>query len=259
MSNTIIFIHGMFQNNVSWDPWVTYFTEKGYKCIAESWPLHEGNPADLRRNPPEGLGDLRLEEVVAKYKAIAHREGGNAILIGHSVGGLIVQLLINKGLGSAGVCISSVAPNRMLAFDWGFFKNSVAITNPFKGDEPFYKTPDDFYKTFGNAMAREASDAAFERTATHDSRNILRDCMLGPGDLDLELTTKRLLFIGAEKDEIIPPGLNQRNSEAYSGNLGTFKEYPNRGHFICGQPGWEEIAEYIAAWPPVAKSVEPQL
>jgi pimeloyl-ACP methyl ester carboxylesterase len=251
MSNTIIFIHGMFQNDVSWDGWVKYFTAKGYKCIAEPWPLHEGNPTDLRQNPPAGLGDLRLEEVVAKYEAIAQREGSDAILIGHSVGGLIVQLLINKGLGSSGVCISSVAPNRMLAFDWGFFKNSVAISNPLKGDEPFYKTAEDFYKTFGNAMSREESDAAFERTATHDSRNILRDCMLGPGDLDFELTTKPLLFIGAEKDEIIPPELNEKNAKAYTGNLGTYKEYPNRGHFICGQQGWEEIADYVAAWLPV--------
>jgi len=114
MTNTIIFIHGMFQNDKSWSDWTQYFTAKGYNCIAEPWPLHEGEPSSLRQNPPQDLGDLRLEEVVSKFEKLAQREGGNAILIGHSVGGLIVQLLMNKGLGSAGVCISSVAPNRMM-------------------------------------------------------------------------------------------------------------------------------------------------
>jgi len=248
MSKTIIFIHGMFQNDTSWKGWVDYFITKGYRCIAEPWPLHEGSPAALRANPPAGLGDLRLEEVVDKFQKIAEQEGGEAIFIGHSVGGLIVQLLINKGLGSKGICISSVAPNRMLSFDWGFFKNSVTITNPFMGDKPFEMTADDFYGSFGNAMSREASDEAYERTATFDSRNVLRDCMLGPGDLDTELTTRPLLFIGAEKDEIIPPDLNKKNADAYTGDLASFREFPDRGHFICGQPGWEEIAEYAAGW-----------
>jgi pimeloyl-ACP methyl ester carboxylesterase len=249
MTNTIIFIHGMFQNDLSWERWMDYFTEKGYNCIAEPWPLHEGNPADLRQNPPAGLGDLRLEEIVEKYEKLAQCEGGDAILVGHSVGGLIVQLLINKGLGRAGVCISSVAPNRMLAFDWGFFKNSISISNPFKGDEPFYMDEDGFYGSFANAMTREQSDRAYSLTAVHDSRNILRDCMLGPGDLDPEQTTKPLLFIGGEKDEIIPPQLNEKNAEAYPEGIATFKEFKGRSHFICGQPGWEEVAAYVAAWP----------
>jgi pimeloyl-ACP methyl ester carboxylesterase len=252
MSNTIIFIHGMFQNDKSWNNWVNYFTEKGFKCIAEPWPLHEGEPASLRNNPPVELGDLRLDEVVAKYQQIAEQEGGDAILVGHSVGGLIVQLLINKGLGSAGVCISSVAPNRMLAFDWGFFKNSISISNPFKGDEPFYMDVDGFYGSFANALPRAESDAGFEKTAVHDSRNVLRDCMLGPGDLDTDTTTKPLLFIGGEKDEIIPPQLNEKNAEAYADGLATFREFPNRSHFLCNEPGWDEIADYVAAWPVLA-------
>jgi pimeloyl-ACP methyl ester carboxylesterase len=248
MTNTIIFIHGMFQNDLSWDRWAEYFTSRGYSCITEPWPLHEGKPSMLRENPPAGLGDLGLDEVIEKFEKLAEREGGDAILIGHSVGGLVVQLLINRGLGSKGVCISSVAPNRMLAFDWGFFKNSVSITNPLKGDEPFYMTADDFYNSFGNTMTREASDEAYSRTGVHDSRNVLRDCMLGPGELDPEITTRPLLFIGAEKDEIIPPQLNEKNAKAYTGDLAAFKEFPDRCHFICGQPGWEEIAGYTAAW-----------
>jgi len=64
MKKTIVFIHGMFQNPKSWEKWIAYFNEKGYNCIAPAWPLHEGTPADLRNNPPAGLGDLNLQTIV---------------------------------------------------------------------------------------------------------------------------------------------------------------------------------------------------
>lgn len=248
MKQTIIFIHGMFQNGKSWNNWVAYFTAKGYNCVVESWPMHEGEPADLRDDVPIGLGDLRLAEVIHQYGGLICRTDRDAILIGHSVGGLVVQSLINKGLGSAGICISSVAPNRMLSFDWGFFKNSISIANPLKGDEPFYMTPQGFHDSFCNTMSEEESNAAYEKTALHDSRNILRDCLLSDGEFELHNTNKPLLFIGGEKDQIIPSELNEKNAKAYEEGLATFKEFQNRGHYICNQPGWDEVMAYAAGW-----------
>jgi pimeloyl-ACP methyl ester carboxylesterase len=248
MKKTIIFIHGMFQNARSWQYWVAYFTPLGYDCVAESWPLHEGEPEELRNYIPAGLGDLRLEEVVSKFAALVTAKDNNAILIGHSVGGLVVQSLISKGHGSMGICISSVAPNRMLAFDWGFFRNSISIANPFKGDEPFLMTPKGFHQNFCNTMTEAESDEAYARTATHDSRNMLRDCMMADGEIELEKTNKPLLFIGAEQDEIIPPELNEKNAAAYPEGIAEFVMYPGKGHFICGQAGWEQIADQIEKW-----------
>lgn len=250
MKETILFIHGMFQNEKSWMGWIHFFERLGYQCLAPSWPFHEGEPAQLRRQVPEGLGDLRLQTVIDMYSDNIRKMDTTPVLIGHSVGGLIVQALVNKGLAKAGVCISSVAPNRMLAFDWGLFKNSVSISNPFKGDEPFFMTPEGFHENFANAMSRKDSDAAYERTATHDSRNMLRDCLMEAGTLNFDLPHVPLLFVAGEIDEIIPPELNEKNSKAYSdeGSIVGYMEFPRRGHFICGQPGWEEIATYVAQW-----------
>ena len=94
------------------------------------------------------------------------------IVIGHSVGGLIVQILSERNLISAGVCISSVAPNAMLSFDWGFFKNSAMITNPLKGDQLFPMDEKSFHDSFCNTMTMEESNAAYEKYALHDSRNV---------------------------------------------------------------------------------------
>jgi pimeloyl-ACP methyl ester carboxylesterase len=250
MKKTIVFIHGMFQNPRSWEKWIAYFTEKGYNCIAPAWPLHEGVPANLRTFPPGGLGDLELQTIVDEMERVVTSLPEKPILIGHSVGGLIVQLLVQKGLAEMGVPIDSVAPNAMLAFDWGFMKNSALIANPFKGNEPFYTDLESFHASFCNTMTLEETQVAFEETATHDSRNVLRDCMGEAGHIDTEMPHAPLLFIGGEEDEIIPYELNQRNAEAYTDELSIvdFRAFPNRGHWICGQPGWEEVAAYVSEW-----------
>lgn len=250
MKKTIVFIHGMFQNPKSWSDWIAYFSHKGYTCLAPAWPMHEGSPADLRDHPPEGLGDLELNTIVDAIREFIAKLPEKPILIGHSVGGLIVQLLVQEGLAEMGVPIDSVAPNAMLAFDWGFMKNSALIANPFKGNEPFYMDFESFQASFCNTMSPEETQEAYNRTATHDSRNVLRDSMGEAGKIDTDLPHAPLLFIGREEDEIIPFELDRRNAEAYTdeNSISEFKSFPNRGHWICGQPGWEEVAGYVQEW-----------
>jgi pimeloyl-ACP methyl ester carboxylesterase len=99
-------------------------------------------------------------------------------------------------------------------------------------------------------MLRLESDAAFQKYGLSESRNVLRDCMGDAGKIDLEQKHPPLLFIGAEKDEIVPPTLCEKNAKAYThhGSRADFVQFRNRGHFICGQAGWEEIARYISTW-----------
>ncbi|AMR33832.1 hypothetical protein A0256_21520 [Mucilaginibacter sp. PAMC 26640] len=247
---TIVFIHGMFQNPKSWDKWVAWFTAKGYNCVAPAWPMHEGEPADLRENPPAGLGELKLQTVIDEMERVVRAQSEPPIVIGHSVGGLITQLLVAKGLVEIGVPIDSVAPNAMLAVDWGFMKNSTLILNPLKGDEPFFMDLESFHGSFCNTMTMDATKLAYDETATHDSRNVLRDCLGEAGQIDTDLPHAPLLFIGGEKDEIIPASLNKRNSEAFSDeiSISEYREFENRGHWICGQEGWEDVAGFIESW-----------
>ncbi|HEY1009188.1 MAG TPA: alpha/beta hydrolase [Daejeonella sp.] len=250
MKKTILFIHGMFQNPKSWAKWQSFFEANGYETIAPAWPLHEGEPSDLRNNIPAGLGDLRLQTIVDHYANIIQGLAEKPIVIGHSVGGLIVQLLTKKQLIKAGVCISSVAPNRMLAFDWGFFKNSITIANPFAGDEPFIMTPEAFHGSFANTMAETASNVAYGEFATHDSRNVLRDCMLEAGEVDLDIPHVPLLFVAAQEDQICPAELNEKNANSYKdeGSKTDYQMFPARSHYICGEPGWEEVANNVQQW-----------
>lgn len=250
MKPKIIFIHGMFLTAKSWEKWVTYFAALGYECEAVPWPLHDGEPSTLRSSIPEGLGKLSLSDLRDHYRAVLRRETEPPIIIGHSLGGLLVQMLAADKLIRAGVAICSVAPNRMLAFDWGFLRNSTAITNPFAGDEPYRMTPEGFHRNFANTLTEAQSDADYEKYAVHESRQVLRDIMGDEGKIDLGAPHVPLLFIGAQEDAIIPSQLVRRNAHAYEDGRShhEYTDFSGRGHFICGEPGWEEVAERTANW-----------
>jgi len=250
MKNTIVLIHGMFQNPKSWRNWIDFFENKGYEVIAPAWPLHEGEPSVLREQVPLGLGDLELDTVITAIETLIYKLPEKPIVIGHSVGGLITQLLVNRGLAKIGVAISSVAPNAMVAFDWSFVKNAATIANPLKGDQPIFMDEETFYSAFANTLSEAESNIAFNETATHDSRNVFRDCMGSSAQLDVELPHVPLLFIAGEKDQICPADLNEKNFRAYSDktSVTAIHEFANRSHFICNEPGWEEVVNYISNW-----------
>jgi pimeloyl-ACP methyl ester carboxylesterase len=138
----------------------------------------------------------------------------------------------------------------MLSLDWGFLRNSAVITNPLKGDAPAEMTAADFHKNFANTMASEDSDRAYEEFAVHESRNVLRDCLGKSGHVDLDRPHVPLLFVSGDSDRIIPEKLNEKNARAYThkASITDFVEFRARGHFICGQPGWEKVAAHITGW-----------
>lgn len=249
MSKTILFIHGMFQNAKSWDKWAAHFSAKGYHCVVPSWPDHEGEPAQLRANPPATLGELHLETVTRKMEEIIASLPEQPIIIGHSVGGLITQVLANKGLAALAVPVSSVAPNKMMTFDWDFFKTAAIIANPFKGSDPIFQDLEMFHGSFCNTLSEADAKKAFEETATHDSRTIFRDCLTEAGEVDLETPHPPMLFITGKEDKIIPHELVEKNAKAYDKSEGIeYKLFEGRSHFICNEPGYEEVIAYVDNW-----------
>jgi len=239
----------MFQNAKSWDKWVDFFNQRGYHCIAPAWPLHEGDPLALKEKPPKGLGELSLEEVMEKMEHIV-QSFDQPIVIGHSVGGLIVQLLLRRGMASIGVAINSVAPNGMLDLNWDFLKNATLIMNPLKGNDPFYMDAKTFHNIFANTLTEKEAEKAYLNYVTHDSRNVLRDCVGKAGEIDTSLPHKPLLLISGEKDHLIPTALIEKNFKAYTDKTSVIemKEFSNRSHYICGEPNWEEVADYVYNW-----------
>jgi pimeloyl-ACP methyl ester carboxylesterase len=250
MAGTIVFIHGMFLTPKSWEGWHRFFTARGYLCFAPAWPWHDGEPGALRDHIPAETGHVALTDVVEEFAAVAAALPEKPILIGHSVGGLVAQVLVNRGLARAGVCIGSVAPNGILTLDWDFIRGTAAIANPLRGDRPYWMTEREFRRRFCNTLTEEEARAAYLKYAVHESRNVLRGCLGHAGRVDLKKEHAPLLFIAGDQDRTIPERLEKKNVEAYAPDAGVvdFKEFPGRGHFICGEPGWQEVAAYIDGW-----------
>lgn len=240
----LIFVHGMFQNPVSWENWIAYFSRKGFNCVAPAWPLHAGDPRSLRSDPPAELGDLTFADVIESMEAEVERFD-RPVMIGHSVGGLLTQVFLDRGLIAGGVAISPVAPNGMIDLDWGFIKNSAVIANPLKGDAPVPMDARTFHSSFANTLSEDDALHAFEATATHDSRNVLRGCMGAHGKVDVDAPHGPLLLIAGEEDEIVPAHLVERNFKAYTDvhSVTELARFAGRSHFICNEPGWQEVAE----------------
>lgn len=250
MGGTIVFIHGMFLTPKIWDGWRRFFTARGYRCVVPAWPWHDGEPRTLREHIPVEAGHVALRDVVEEFAVVAAALPEKPILIGHSVGGLVVQVLVNRGLARAGVCISSTAPNGMMTLDWNFLKAGAAIANPFRGDKPYEMSERVFRSRFCNTMTEEQTRAAYLKHAVHESRNVLRGCLGRAGRVDLRREHAPLLFVAGDQDRFIPEKLEKKNARAYAPAAGVvdFKEFHGRDHFICGETGWQEVASYIVGW-----------
>jgi pimeloyl-ACP methyl ester carboxylesterase len=240
----------MYMNSHSWQPWVDRFAARGFTAHAPSWPYHDGKPADLRANPDPGLGALTFGEVVTSMKAFIDALPQRPNLIGHSIGGLVVQKLVNDGYARAGVAISSAPPQGIISFDPAFFRANFPHVNPFAGNKPVFMTPKRFHYTFGNVMTVEDSNRGFEEYAVPESRNVPRSTLTKQAAIDFSAPHVPLLFLAGDTDHLTPMSLVKKNVKKYRtpGSTIDFAGFANRSHFICNQAGWEEVADFAADW-----------
>lgn len=246
----IIFVHGMYLNDASWAPWITRAEARGYEASAVAWPFHAGEPADLRRRIDPQLGRLTFGAVVDAVRRSVVKSTVPPILIGHSVGGLVVQRLVNEGLASAGIAICPAPPKGVFSLDPHFFRANLPHINPLRGNEPVFMTPKRFQYTFCNTMTIAESDAAFERYVVPESRNVPRSTLGRAGRIDFARGHAPLLFIAAGRDHLTPRSLIEANVRAYRGSEGSLEylAFPDRSHFICNQADWEAVADASFNW-----------
>jgi pimeloyl-ACP methyl ester carboxylesterase len=249
-SKTIIFIHGMYMNNVCWEQWIKYFQVIGYKCLAPAWPGRD-QPIDLLRNrhPDSKLGELKLSSVVEKYTDTVKSLDDKPILIGHSMGGLVVQLLLQRNLALAGVAIDSAPPMGVVSTKWSFLKSNWPHITPFiSQSKPIEMSFKRFQYTFVNTVPLSDQKAAFEKYVVPESRRIPREALTTR--INFAKSHQPLLFIAGGADHTIPASLNKANFVKYkqSSSVTDYKEFPERVHFTIGQQGWNKVADFVASW-----------
>ena len=107
----IVLIHGMWMTPLSWEHWVSHYTDRGHRVLAPAWPGLDAEPEQLRRDPTP-LRGIGITDVVDHYDRIIRGLDQPPIIIGHSFGGLYTQLLLDRGLGAAGVALALTGPGR---------------------------------------------------------------------------------------------------------------------------------------------------
>ena len=126
----IVLIHGLWMTARSWENWVTRYAGLGYRVIAKSWPGMDADIAELRRDPSP-IATLGINEIVDHYERIIRSLDRAPFIIGHSFGGLITQILLDRGLGAAGVGIAPAPVKGILFLPFSTLRVSFpALSNP---------------------------------------------------------------------------------------------------------------------------------
>src|ERR671935_1993947 len=130
-AQTIVLIHGMWMTPLSWEHWVSRYSERGPPVLAPAWPGLDAEPEELRRDPSP-LRGLSITDIVDHYEKIVRGLDQPPIIIGHSFGGLFTQLLLDRGLGAAGVAIGTGPPKGVLMLPPSTLRSGFpASKNPF--------------------------------------------------------------------------------------------------------------------------------
>lgn len=252
-SKTIVFVTGAFVTHLGWDPWKAYFESKGYKTIAPPWPFKDGTPDELRKRQPNdtGLAALTLSEVVDNYIKIINSLPEKPIVIGHSLGGLMTQIIVNRDHAAAGIAIHPVPPLGVFPYEFSFLKagwKSLGLFTSLK--KTYLMSFKDWQYAFVNGMTLKDQQLAYEQNTIPESKTVARGGLTKAAAVDFAKPHVPLLIMSGSEDNIIPAHLNFRNYKKYvkNGSVLDYKEFAGRNHYVVGLPTWKENADYILEW-----------
>jgi pimeloyl-ACP methyl ester carboxylesterase len=249
-SKSIVLIHGNFVNDKTWAEWKRRYEKRGYTVYTPANPGHDGNPADLRKNVHPDLTKTGFIDVVNNIVALIDKLPEKPLIIGHSMAGMATMKLLELGKASAAVSIDGAPPKNVFPP----FKTLTAVTGAFGffSLKPFFMGSRAWYdKCFFNTLPESQRAAEFDRFAVPESYKVSRQLVLNSySNIDFSKSHAPVLFIGGEKDNIFPPSLTTTLAKSYKDKNSKvdLKIFEGRSHFICGEPGWEKVADHILEW-----------
>jgi alpha-beta hydrolase superfamily lysophospholipase len=255
--DTIVLIHGLWLTARSWEDWKERFEGRGYQVLTPAWPRMEGDVEDIRRNR-SALDGLGVTEIVDHYDGIIRRLDRPPVIMGHSTGGLVTELLLDRGLGAAGVAISPVQIKGVLRLAPAQLRVVLpALANPANRKRTIELTPKQFHYGFTNTMGDDESKAAYDRYEVPGPGRIVYEGAFANFNpraatrVDVHKDDRPpLLVIGNSEDHTVPASLSRAAAKlmAKSKAVVDYKEFQGRPHFTAGAPGWEEVADYALEW-----------
>jgi pimeloyl-ACP methyl ester carboxylesterase len=257
MKRPIVMIHGLWMTPRCWDRFREHYEKHGYRVLTPPWPRERGGVEDLRRDPSP-LNGLGVREIVNHFDGLIRSLKIPPILMGHSFGGLVVQQLLDRGLGAVGVAIDPAPPRGIFSAPRSVMKvGSYALRNPKNYYGTVRLTYPQFRYVFANNMNEEEARAAYERDAVPTPGRPFFEAAFAPFNpksptrVNLRNPARPpLLIIGGAEDHAVPAQLSRKNFALYKNSQAVtdYKEFPGRCHLILSQKGWQEVAEYALNW-----------
>jgi pimeloyl-ACP methyl ester carboxylesterase len=256
-TNTIVLIHGAWMTPRSWEPFRGFYEQRGYRVLTPPWPRLEGEVEEIRRDP-SAMAGLGIGEIVDGYERVIRLLDEPPIIMGHSFGGLFVQMLLDRGLGAAGVAIDAAQPKGVLRLPFSQIRAlSPVLLNPANVKRAVSFNFDQFRYGFANTMTERQAREAFQLNAVPAPGRIV--FQTGLANLNPRAVTKvdyrndrraPLLLIAGGEDHTVPASVNRSNFRKYRNSkaITDFAEFPGRSHLTIAQEGWEEVAELALSW-----------
>lgn len=255
--DTVVFVHGLWLTALSWEHWAERYARRGFKVVARSWPGMEGDIEALRRDP-SAIAGLGVTEIVDHYEGIIRQLERPPVIIGHSFGGLVTQMLVDRGLGASAVAISPAPVKGIFILPFSTLKAAYpALKNPFDTHRAVPLTLEQFHYGFTNHLTEEESEPIYARYAVPGPNHVLFQASFANFNPHAATTVDfhnddraPLLLIGNGRDHTVPASVVKANHNLYrhSTAVTEYTEYPDRTHWTLGQDGWEGVADYALDW-----------
>lgn len=249
-SKSIILIHGNFVNDLTWANWKNHYEQKGYTVYTPANPGHEGNPAALRNQVHPALTKTGFIDVVNNISKLIDSLPEKPLIIGHSMAGMAVMKLLELGKATAAVSIDGAPPKNVFP-PLQTLKSVLPAFGFFSGKDYFMGSREWYDKCFFNTLPADERKPAFESFAVPESFKVSRELVLNSfSNIDFKKPHEPILFIGGGSDNIFPPSLTTTLANKYKdkNSRADLKIFQGKSHFICGEKGWETVADYILDW-----------
>jgi non-heme chloroperoxidase len=247
----VVFIHGLWLLPSSWDRWATLFEEAGYTALTPGWPDDPETVEEAKRHP-EVFAGKTIGEIADHYDGIIGGLDKKPAILGHSIGGLLVQVLAGRGLASATVAINPAPFRGVLPLPIAALKSALPVLgNPANRNRAVSLTYEQFRYGFANAVSEDEAKELYDSFSVPGSGAPLFQAAaanLNPWTetkVDSENPDRGpLLIISGDKDHAAPWAIAKASYEKQRRNAGVTEivQVPNRGHALTIDNGWREVA-----------------
>jgi non-heme chloroperoxidase len=255
----VVFVHGLWLHSTSWQPWADRFREAGYDPVLPEWPGVPETVAEARARPDTQAG-VGIDEVIEHHAGLVAGLPRSPVLVGHSFGGLVVQALLGRGLGRAGVAIDPAPIRGVLRLPAAQLRTALPVlSNPANRGRAVSLTPAQFRAAFGNALPAEEADRLHEQWAIPGPGKPLFQSALANMTPRTRAATAvdthraergPLLIISGGADRTVPDSVSRAAYKLYgkAAAVTEFRQFPDRGHSLTVDSGWTEVADAALDW-----------